>query len=1025
MKYLPLNVYSGYSFFKSSLKINEYVKEAKNRGYKYLGLCDFKNMYAFPIFNKECKSNGIIPIFGLSIFFKEIDISFIIKDEEGYLNLLKISNLINKNKELSIFDNLNFEGLIAIIKSSSDLLSKIDDERIKSLNKITSLFKEVYIGLENEKEILHLDLIRDFLSESYTLIAFPIIRHLNKDEAISLNLLKAIESNHLFDKDEEINDFHFLNEQEIEEIYEIQEIKSLNKLIKDIDFEFNKKRGKLLNYSKEINSNYSSKDLLKEYLFNGLKNKNIDLDNNKKYKDRLNYEYLTITKMGFEDYFLIVQDYVNYAKKSNIIVGPGRGSAAGSLVSYLLNITSVDPLKYDLLFERFLNPERNTMPDIDIDYQDIRREEIIKYLENKYGNNRVAHVIAFQNIKAKQALRDITRILNYGTSFADALSKAIPDSYKLEDGSTSFTLEDAYNNIDSFKKVVDSSKDFKLIYEYSRKIEGLPRQATLHAAGIIISDTSLLDSLPINYINDNEIVSQYEKDYLEDQGFLKFDLLGLSNLTTIALTLQMINKNSNLNEEFEKLPIDDPKIYSLINNNLLMGLFQIDASAARIATNEIKPNKFIEIVDTISLARPGPIKYIKNYTLRKNNLEKINYPSKDLIPILSSTYGIIIYQEQIMMIARNFAGFTFAEADLFRRAISKKHKDEILKMKEKFIEGSLKKGHSNELSNKIFNAILKFANYGFNKSHAVSYAMITAKMAYLKSNYPLEFYSSILTMEFSSSSSKILKYISEIKKMNIKIYTPSLNHSLNYFIPYNNGILFPFSAIKNISNALIIGIIKERNENGLYKDLFDFLYRINKNEKLLTETQFSLLIDAGVFDEFIINRKAIKQNIQLLIDSISERQTLSFLDSSELKNPSINLNINDDPIERINNEVKVLNFAISDSLLNHVKLDEDTKKKIVSINNLKINKNSVILGLVKSLKIITIKNGKLKGKLMAFMSLEDNESDIESIIFPETYNEYNTFLVLGKLLLIEGRLENRDDKNSFIVSKIKEVNINE
>ena len=1028
MKYIPLNTYSGYSFFKSALKIEDYVKEAKKRNLKYLGLSDFKNMYAYPYFNKLCLQNEITPIFGLSISFKEIDIVFIIKNEEGYLNLLKISNLINKNPNLSINDIPSFKGLISIIKSSSSLLSKIDNKVISKLLELSSLFNECYLGLENTSEKLHVDLIRDFLSDKIKLIAFPIIRHLNKEEGIALNLLNAIETNHLFNKDEEINDYHFLNEDEIEEIYSKEEINNLNSIIKDIDFKFIKKRGELINYSKEINSSLNSKDLLKEYLLNGLKEKNIDLNTNKNYKDRLNYEYLTITKMGFEDYFLIVQDYVNYAKKSNIIVGPGRGSAAGSLVSYLLKITDVDPLKYNLLFERFLNPERNTMPDIDTDYQDIRREEVIKYLENKYGYSRVAHVIAFQNIKAKQAIRDICRIFNYGTSFADKLSKAIPDNYKSSDGSTSFTLEDAYNNIDTFRNIVESSKDFKDIYEYSRKIEGLPRQATLHAAGIILSSTSLLDCLPINYINENEIVSQFEKDYLEDQGFLKFDLLGLSNLTTIALTLELINKNKeiNLNKSFENIPIDDKNIYKLMNNNLLMGLFQLDANAGKIAINEIKPNKFIEVVDSISLARPGPIKYIKNYTLRKKGLEKVNYPSKDLIPILSSTYGIIIYQEQIMLIATHFAGFTFAEADLFRRAISKKHKDEILKMKEKFILGSIKKGHDKELSIKIFNAILKFANYGFNKSHAVSYAMITCKMAYLKANHPLEFYSSILTMEFSSSSNKILKYISEIKKMKIEIKTPSLNHSFNYFIPYNNSIIFPFSSIKNISNALIREIVKEREENGLYKDINDFLVRINKNENLLTEKQLSYLIDAGVFDEFINNRKALKQIVPNLIQLSDFRNKVgNFLSLDQLENPKIDENIKDNPIERINNEVAVLGFAISDNLLNHVKLNPKDNYRLTLINNLKLNEYANILGIVKSFKTITIKKGKLKDKLMGFLSLEDSTSDVEVTIFPNEYVKYHDLLKNGNLLLINGKLDLKDDKKSFIVNEVKEMKIDE
>lgn len=379
-----------------------------------------------------------------------------------------------------------------------------------------------------------------------------------------------------------------------------------------------------------------------------------------------------------------------------------------------------------------------------------------------------------------------------------------------------------------------------------------------------------------------------------------------------------------------------------------------------------------------------------------------------------------------MLIATHFAGFTFAEADLFRRAISKKHKDEILKMKEKFILGSINKGHDKDLAIKIFNAILKFANYGFNKSHAVSYAMITCKMAYLKANHPLEFYSSILTMEFSSSSTKILKYISEIKKMNIQIKTPSINYSYNYFIPYNNSILFPFSSIKNISNALIREIVKEREENGLYKSINDFIFRINKNENLLTEKQLSYLIDAGAFDEFSNNRKALKQNIPELINSILfQKEAGDLFNENQIIEHKIDSSIKDDPIERINNEINVLSFAISDNLLNHIKLDNNLKNKITLINNLKINKNTLILGIVKSFKSITIKKGKFKDKLMGFLSLEDSTSDIDIIVFPENYINYHDYFKNGNLLLIEGRLEKKDDKLSFILNKCKEMKIDE
>lgn len=1031
--FIPLHIYSGYSFFKSSIKLEEYILECKKRNYKYVGISDLMNLYSFPLFNELALKNNLTPLFGLEIKINDQYFVFYAKNEDGYRSLIKLSNLVNKdiNKNLSFEDISSFKGLIAILSTSSPLFDKVEESTILNFyNKFNNSFENFYIGIDNHEFInqSHINLIREFLHKNnFKTIAFPLIKHLKREQSSTLKILEGIENNFTIEK-EALNNtlsFHFLNNEEINTLFNKDEIKAFNDFISLIDFSFIKKRAELIDYSKETSSALSSDDLLKEKILEGLKNKNIDLKTSPKYRARLNYEYLTITKMGYSNYFLIVQDYVNYARKENILVGPGRGSAAGSLVSYLLSITDVDPLKYDLLFERFLNPSRKTMPDIDIDFQDVRRDEIITYLEKKYGYERVSRVIAFQMIKAKNAIRDVARVFGYPVSVADNLSKKIPLNYKKADGSTEYSLEDVYKDIKIFKDTVDSSSDNKLIFENAKLIEGLPRQRGLHAAGVVLSENSLLNLIPINYLNENELVTQYEKDYLENQGFLKFDVLGLSNLTIIANCLYLINKSRNLNLKFEDIPIDNPKIYKLLKEGYLMGLFQIDANEGRLAVLDIKPDNFKEIVDAISLARPGPKQYIPSYVARKNKKEKISYPSKDLEEILKPTYGIIIYQEQIMRIAQKYSSFTFAEADNFRRAISKKHADEILKMKQRFILGAKKNNHNEKEANSIFEMILKFAEYGFNQSHAVSYAMITAKMAYLKASYPNEFYSAILS---NNNDSKFNNYLYEIKRRNIKIDLPNINNSGLFFIPYKNSLIFPLNKIKDVTSNLAINIVEERKRNGKYKSFQNFLIRSMNFENKINDKQLSALIDAGCFDCFIPNRKQLKMQIPDAMDMIKAGGggALALIRGSNDENELLlDKSIIDDPLERMNNEFKTLGFVISDSLLNHVSLTPSEKNNITAISSLLINKNSKILGIIQSIKTVTVKNGKDKGNLMAFINVANNNEDIDVTIFSSLYSKYHSIIKENNIVLIEGRKEIKDNKVSFVLTGMKEVNINE
>lgn len=1033
-RFIPLHTYSGYSFFKSSLKIEEYILECKKRNYHYVGISDLTNIYSFPLFNKIALKNGLTPLFGLSLIVSEQYFTFYVKNEEGYISLVKLTNLLNEDltKKINIEDIPSLKGLIAILSTSSPLFNKVDEKEINSFClPLKERFEDFYIGIDNHSFLnqSHINLIKEFLyKNNFLLIPFPLIRHLKRETAPTLKILEAIENDYTIEKEALKVDesYHFLESEEINNLFNQKELENFDKFVSLIDFKFIHKRAELVNYAKAISSSLSSEELLKKHILEGLKKKNIDLKKTQNYRNRLNYEFLTITKMGFANYFLIVQDYVNFAKNNNILVGPGRGSAAGSLVAYLLGITDVDPIKYDLLFERFLNPERKTMPDIDVDFQDVRRDEIIYYLENKYGSKHVSRVIAFQSIKAKNSLRDVTRVFGYPVGVADNLSKKIPLNYKTEDGSTDFTLDEVYQKITIFKDTVDSSSDNRFIFQYAKLIEGLPRQRGLHAAGVVLSENSLLDSMPLNKLNQDEFVTQYEKDYLEDQGFLKFDILGVTNLTTISNCLYLINKAHNLSLNFYNLPINDPKIYTLLKQGYLMGLFQIDANEGKKAVLLIKPDNFKEIADATSLARPGPKDYIPNYVNRKNKKEKIIYPSPSLEPILKSTYGIIIYQEQIMRIAQQYASFTLGEADTFRRAISKKHIDDLLNIKQKFINGALKNHHLEKEANNIFDIILKFASYGFNESHAVSYAMIIAKMAYLKATYPSEFYSSILSS--NKNDSKFNNYLAEISKRHIKIDLPNINTSGLFFIPTKNSLIFPLNKIKDISPSLAKNIVEERKNNGKYKSFQDFLLRSIKFDNKITDKQLSNLVDAGCFDTFIKNRKQLKMQIPDAMDMIKAggETAISLIRGTnkdyELK---VDPSIIDDPFERMNNEFNALGILVSDSLLNHISLSEKEKSLVTNISSLLPNKNSYILGIIQSIKTTTIRKGKDKGNLMAFLTLNNNNEEIDVIVFPSYYVKFNSLIKENNVVLIEGRLEIKDNKKSFILNWMKEVKINE
>ena len=1011
MIFAPLHIISGYSFLQSGLTIEKIKKAVKENDYFGAAVSDINVLYGVPKFVKMMDEINKPYLIGIEISLNGDNISIYALNDEGYKNLCLLSSLLNKEMDVSSFLKNNHQGLLGILSTNEghfkDEFSKeIDSKFTKYLLNISRMFDSFYLGIEvtSKDEVHYANKVRKFAAEyTYTTIAFPRILYLNKEDAIILDIVHAIKEDENISVKEKTGQHYFMKEADYSKIYSKAELSKTIELLKSSTLSFAKKRGEMLHYHVE-----DSVQTLKDNVYNGLKEKSLSQE---EYLKRAEYEIGIITSMGFADYFLIVQDFIKHAEDVGILVGPGRGSAAGSLVSYALGITKVDPIKYNLQFERFLNPGRKTMPDIDVDFMDTRRNEVIDYMREKYGENRVAQISTFQTIMAKQAIRDIGRIYDEFSSrswLIDNLSKTITDP--------KLTLADAYRKLPAFKKLVDSDHDYLQIVSLARKIEGLPRQNGLHAAGVILNNTPMESSLPVTYDIDGHYVTQYESIYLEEQGFLKMDFLSLRNLTTIDYCVKLINENhQDVSLDPKHIDFDKPETYELISKGQLTGIFQLESAGMKRAIKTIRPSRFEDVVAVISLFRPGPMASIPTYARRKHGEEPVTYLSNDLKEVLEDTYGVLTYQEQVTGVAVKMAGFSVSEADLFRRGISKKKADVLKAMEAKFLEGCKKKGYSDKVSKTVYDAIMKFANYGFNKSHAAVYAYIACEMAYLKSHYPLEFYASIMMTASSTSDSKFSEYVSEMRSRNIPVYVPDINHSEKNFIIYNNGLLYPLGEIRGITYILVNNILEERKENGPFTDFFSFIVRMFKYG--ISESSLEHLIRAGVFDSLNPSRASLLASIGKGLqyaDLISSGQGQVLLDDSLLPPPSI-IEVKDNPLDNLNDEYEALGIMLSSNPLSY-RSDLYDKYDIVSLNEANEHKgNFKIMGIVKSVKIINTK----KGTPMAFIKLFDQTSEFEVTIFSDLYSDNMRYIKKNNILLIEGSNKNNQGESSFIASKIE------
>ncbi len=1008
---------SGYNFLSSTLKIESIVSYAKNNNYDFIGLIDDGVLYGAMEFYHTCIKENIKPIIGMEINYNNLKVCLISKNKEGYYNLIKLSKIINdkkENKNISKEDlNLYNKGLICVLPSYRAFKDLNDEEINLVINEFQDIYKDFYIGIETYNIDKSKRLNALFRGLNIKKVPFNKIVCKDKEDLVNIEYLNAIKNNEIIGI-RNIKDDHeytyFISDDEKRNNFVYEELLSYEEIVKSCNLTFKKEKLRINTYtsSKEEDEKY-----LKALAFAGLKKRNKDFIKNKTYVERLNYELDVIIKMGYASYFLIVYDYVKFAKNSKIVVGPGRGSGVASLVSYSIGISDVNPIEHGLLFERFLNFERVSLPDIDIDFQDNRRDEVVKYLKEKYGKSRVANIVTFSTLAARQVLRDVSKVIGLSKKDIELLSKTAHRSGAYE-------LKKMYELSKEFKNLIDSDPKYKEVYKIALAIEGLPRQTSLHAAGIIIGDEELDNIIPVTVDNDGDYVSQYDMNYLEDLGLLKMDILGLKNLTIIDECVRKIKEIYKIDIDINKIDINDPKLYEYINTGQVSGLFQLESEGMRKTIKQVHLDSFDDLASILALYRPGPRDFIDDFCKRKNEGAHVDYIDKSLHSILKPTYGIVVYQEQLIQIVQAFAGFSLARADIFRRAISKKDVTQMESLKKDFFVGSLKKGHSKEKTNEVFSLILKFANYGFNKPHTVAYATITAQMTYLKLYYPIIFFSCVMNSFVGGGDVKFIDYVSECERSNIKLMLPNINISdMNFKPVYPNKIYYSLAHIKGVNTMFIKKVIKERNKKE-FESYQDFVVRMINHK--LSKAQITPLIDAGALDLFNYNRATLKHNYEKLekyakLISYEEDNQLKF-DFNILPMPKIEV------VEKDKNELlyerEMLGIFISGFPLTKYRESLKNKDEYTLIGDLEDKENKIvkIMGLIKNIKIIKTK----KSKMMAIVSSFDETGEINIVIFPSLYEKVSHLINKNDYIDVLGRVQ-IEDNLSLIADSISKIEV--
>ncbi|WP_137602693.1 DNA polymerase III subunit alpha [Paucilactobacillus nenjiangensis] len=1012
MSFVPLQVLSSYSLLKSTSQIKQLVASAKDRGYTALAITDENVLYgAFDFYNEAVKK-GIKPLIGMTIVLPSEVVAdndqrlvLIAKNYDGYRHLMKITTTIQtlERGETITLDQLSewFHDLFVILPTDNDLYRLIqsgqaDEARVYFEQLAKSVDEQsLLIGINPSVDAILRQTMMQLVTQLNTqLIGLSRVGYLNADDHFSVEVLRSIDRGNQMNQPQMLASHqgeHYLKpvadiEREFQTVGLVDAVNLTQVIAGQANVKLESQDTILPKF--ENDKQLDSFTYLKQLCIEGLKLRAIapgfTVDD---YRNRLASELKIIHEMGFDDYFLIVGDVIAYAHQHGIITGPGRGSAAGSLVAYSLAITDVDPLQYNLLFERFLNPERVQMPDIDLDIPDDRREEILQYVHDKYGHGRVAQIITFGTLATKQVLRDVGRVFGLSQFEAAEWSKTIPQALHI-------SLEDSYRQSLPLRNLVADNAKNQLIFETAKKLEGLPRHYSTHAAGIVLSQEKLEDLVPLQDGGDGMLMTQFAKDTVEAIGLLKIDFLGLRNLSILDHAVKLVQQT---NPEFAltQIELNDKKTLELFQNGDTNGVFQFESSGIKNVLTQLHPETFELIVAVNALYRPGPMENIDTFIKRKKGQEPVSYPDESLKDILGVTYGILIYQEQVMQVASKMASFSYGEADLLRRAMSKKKQSMMDSMRSKFIHGAQDNGYTPEVAERIFDYIDQFANYGFNRSHAVAYSKLAFELAYIKAWYPAAFLISLLNT-VNNDAAKIRMYMSEAQKHKVKVDGPNINVSEREFTMQDGHILFGLGDVKGLRRDMIRDVLESRVNDGPFTSLLNFVQRLDSKwqKKELIEP----LVYVGAFDGLGNNRAELAEALPKIIDSVE--LTGSSLSLFEELQPTIFERKEFGLEQRLGFEEQYLGAYLSGHPVSQF-ADAGMRLGVTPVAELANRASVKIFVFVTNVKVIRTK----RGEQMAFVSGSDQTGSIEVTVFPNLYKRISALLEKNKILLVDGKVE--------------------
>lgn len=1070
-----LHLHTPYSLLDGFAKIDKVMERAKDYGMDSVAVTDHGVMFGVIEFYKKAKKNNIKPIIGCEVYTaartmhdkETLDkrsghLVLLAENNEGYQNLIKlvsaafIDGFYYKPRiDINLLKG-HAKGIIALSAClAGDVQQKLMAGNYAEAKEIACSLNDIFgqgnfflemqdHGIREQKRV-NVFLRKLSQDTNIPLVVTNDVHYVDKEDAKTHDVLLCIQTGKTLADEHKMefqtDEFYFKSADEMYELFpeDLDALRNTHSIAQRCNVEFDFNTVHLPEY--EVPKGYTKSEYLRELCEQGISRKYGLMS--REIRERLDFELKVIEDMGYVEYFLIVWDFIDFSKKHDIQVGPGRGSAAGSIVAYALGITDIDPLKYSLLFERFLNPERVTLPDIDIDFCYEKRDQVIDYVKRKYGEDHVSQIITFGTLGARSSIRDVGRVMGLGYSEVDKVAKEIPFALNM-------TIDKALSLNPALHAMYEENASARELIDIARSIEGLPRHASTHAAGVVIAKRPVDYYVPLYMQQDESVTTQFSMGTLEELGLLKMDFLGLRTLTVIQKTLEYIKQNHDQTIDFSTMEYDDPLVYELLSSGDTLGVFQLESSGMRHFMKELRPDTFEDIIAGISLYRPGPMESIPQYIKNKNSVEKIEYIHEKMIPILNVTRGILVYQEQVMQVVRDLAGYSYGRSDLVRRAMSKKKMDIMEEERRNFVYGKdhedgsidilgcIRNGVDESTANKIYDEMIDFAKYAFNKSHAAAYAVLAYETAYLKTHYKVEFMAALMTSVMGNTD-KVVEYIRECERMDIKVLKPDINKSFVDFVVEGSNIRYSLSAVKNIGIQVVESIVEERNKNGPYQDFYDMVDRLDSKE--LNKRVIESMIKCGALDEITQNRASIMAAYEKIITSSNNARKyniegqLSLFDNSSIEGIE-KPKLSKDMIvlsefgekELLTMEKEVLGLYLSGHPLNQYM---DVLRKIASTNTLvlreyqenyfenqdKDNIRVIIGGILTRKSIKTTR----KKDMMAFLTLEDMYGSVEVILFPKVFSDNTQFLADDAPLLIEGRLSLKEDEEPKIIAETIKV----